>query len=66
MNKTLVLAGVLLIAVGLCWPWVSRIPFGKLPGDITVVRENVRFYFPVTTCIVISIIVTLLFRIFRK
>ncbi|WP_028578848.1 DUF2905 domain-containing protein [Desulfogranum japonicum] len=66
MNKTLVLVGALIIIAGLCWPWIRQIPFGKLPGDITVVRENFRFYFPVTSCVVISILATLLFHLFRK
>lgn len=66
MNRLLVGIGILCLVIGLGWPWLKNLPFGRLPGDITVVRENFRFYFPVTTSLVVSIVLTLLFWIFRK
>ena len=51
----------IIMAVGPNIPWI-----GKLPGDISIQRENFSFYFPLTTCIIISIILTLLFYFFRK
>lgn len=67
LGKGLILLGLILIIVGgilLLWP---RIPWiGKLPGDIFFKGEKVTFYFPITTCIVISIILTILFSIFRR
>lgn len=66
MQRILVVLGTLLIAAGLAWPWLSRLPLGRLPGDIVVVRPGFRFYFPLTTLILVSLIVSLLLRIFRR
>ncbi|MCD9120496.1 MULTISPECIES: DUF2905 domain-containing protein [Cupriavidus] len=66
MQRFLVIAGLALLAAGLAWPWLSRLPFGRLPGDIHIVREGFSFYFPITTCIVISLIVSVLIWLFRR
>jgi len=66
MQKVLVILGLLLVAAGLAWPWLRRIPFGRLPGDIHVVRDGFSFSFPIITCIVISILISLLLWIFRR
>jgi hypothetical protein len=66
MSRTLVTAGILLIAIGLFWPWLSKLPIGRLPGDIVIHRDNFRFYLPITTSIVASILLTLLFWLFRR
>jgi len=66
MNRTLILIGIGCIAAGLLWPWLRTLPLGRLPGDIVIVRDNVRFFFPLTTCIVISVVLTILFWLFRK
>ena len=67
IGKALIGIGIALIVLGaLFWlgdksPW-----FGRLPGDIRVEREHFRFYFPVTTCLIISFVLTLLFWLLRK
>ena len=66
MNRTLILIGLGCILLGILWPWVRTVPFGRLPGDIVIVRDNVRFFFPITTCIVISVVLSILFWLFRK
>jgi hypothetical protein len=67
LGKLLILLGVLIIVIGLLLLVGERIPWiGKLPGDIIIKRERFSFYFPITTCILISIILTLLFALFRK
>ena len=66
MQRFLVIAGIVLLVAGLAWPWLSRLPFGRLPGDIHVVREGFSFHFPIVTSIVISVLVSILFWIFRK
>ena len=66
MQRLFVLLGVVLLAVGLFWPWLQKFPFGRLPGDIFIKREGFQFFFPLTTCILISIVLTLLFWLFRK
>lgn len=66
MQKILVIAGLLLVACGLLWPWISRLPFGRLPGDISIEREGYSFYFPITSGIVISLLISLLLWLFRR
>ena len=66
MQRFLIIAGIVLLVAGLAWPWLSRLPFGRLPGDIHVVREGFSFHFPIMTSIVISVLVSVLFWIFRK
>lgn len=66
MRRTLIIVGVLLVLVGVALPWLSRLPLGRLPGDIVIVRPGFRFYFPITTMIIVSIIVTVLLHIFRR
>ncbi|MCL2340076.1 MAG: DUF2905 domain-containing protein [Proteobacteria bacterium] len=66
MNKTLILLGLACIAAGVLWPWLRTLPFGRLPGDILIVRDNVRLFLPLTSCIVVSLVLTVLFWLFRK
>lgn len=66
MQRFLIITGVVLLAAGLFWPWVSRLPFGRLPGDISIVREGFTFHFPLMTSIVISVVITILLWIFRR
>lgn len=66
MQRTLIIVGITLLVAGLLWPWLSKLPFGRLPGDIGIERENFSFYFPLATAIVISIVVSLLLWLFRK
>ena len=62
----LIIAGAVLIAVGVAWPWLRALRLGRLPGDIVVQHPGVHIYFPVVTCLAVSAAVTLLFWIFRK
>lgn len=66
MQRFLVIAGIVLLVAGLAWPWISKLPLGRLPGDIHVVREGFSFHFPIVTSIVVSLVVSLLFWIFRR
>lgn len=66
MRRLLIGLGVLLVVIGVSWPWLSRLPFGRLPGDIVIVRPGFRFYFPLTTMILVSLLISLLLRIFRR
>ncbi|MDX1810485.1 MAG: DUF2905 domain-containing protein [Gammaproteobacteria bacterium] len=66
MAKTLIAIGVIFIVIGLLWPWIQKSNLGRLPGDIVVQKENFSFYFPIVTSIVISLVLTLLFWLFRK
>lgn len=66
MGKILIILGGILIVLGLLWPWLQQLPFGRLPGDILIKREGFQFFFPLTTCILISILVTLIFWLLKK
>lgn len=66
MGKLLVVLGLALVAIGLAWPWLGKIPWGRLPGDIVVERENVRFYFPLMTGLIASIVLTIVIWLLRK
>lgn len=66
MGKTLVFAGLAIAAVGLVLWGLSSVPYvGRLPGDIYIRRGNFTFYFPLVTCLIISIALTLLFSLMR-
>jgi len=54
MSRALVIFGLLIIVVGLLWPWLGRLPIGHLPGDIVIRRQGFTFYFPLTTMILVS------------
>jgi Protein of unknown function (DUF2905) len=66
LQRWLILLGVVFLVVGLAWPWLARLGLGHLPGDIHIEREDFSFHFPLVTCIVISVVVSLIFWIFRK
>jgi hypothetical protein len=65
MARTLISIGVLLVIIGLLWPWLKNIPLGRLPGDIIIHRPHFRLYFPVTSSIVVSLLLALLLWLFR-
>ena len=66
MGRWLVIAGIVLVVAGLAWPWVTRLGLGHLPGDIIIQKGNVRFYFPLMTSIVVSIVLSLLIWLFNR
>jgi hypothetical protein len=67
IGKILIFCGLVLVAVGLIFLLGPKIPWlGKLPGDITIKKDNFTFYFPLASSIVISILLTILFSLFRR
>lgn len=64
MGKLLIIVGLLIAGVGLLM--VLGVPLGRLPGDITVRRGNVSFSFPIVTCIVLSVVLTLVLAALRR
>jgi hypothetical protein len=66
MQRLLIIAGIALIAVGLLWPWVMKIPLFRLPGDIVVNKPHLKVYVPITTMVVLGVVVSLLLWIIRK
>lgn len=66
IQKWLITLGIALLVVGLAWPWLAKLGLGKLPGDIVVRREDFSFYFPITTSILVSLVVTLILWLFKR
>lgn len=66
MQRTLIIIGLAVLLIGLLWPWISRLGLGRLPGDIIIRREGGTFYFPIMTSILVSLLLSLLFWLFRK
>ena len=66
MQRFLIILGLSILVAGLAWPWLVKLGLGKLPGDIHIERDNFSFYFPLTTGIFISLVVSLLLWIFRR
>jgi hypothetical protein len=67
LGKLLVVAGIVLVVLGAVYFLAGRLPWiGRLPGDIVVRREGFTFYFPLTTSILVSVVLTLLFWLFRR
>ena len=66
MQRLLLLAGALLLLSGLLWPWVSRIPLGRLPGDLLIDRPGIKVYVPITTMLIVSVVVSAILWLFRR
>lgn len=66
MQKIFIIVGVFFLIVGITWPLLKKLNLGHLPGDIIIQKENFSFYFPITTCIIISIIVSIIFWVLKK
>ena len=67
MQKLLILGGICLVIAGLAWPFLSRLGLGRLPGDIAIETQNGGgFYFPIVTCIVVSVVLSLVFWVAGK
>ncbi len=61
MSRTLIVIGIVIVAIGLLWPWLSRIGLGRLPGDIVIQRDNFTLYVPIMTGLIISVVLSLIF-----
>jgi len=66
MQRALIFAGVILVLVGIAWPWIARLGLGRLPGDIRIETESGGFYFPIVTCLVISVVLSIALWLLRR
>jgi len=66
MQKPLIIIGMVVVVIGLLWPWLGKIPLGHLPGDIVINKAHMKIYIPVTSMIVVSLIISFLLWFFRK
>ena len=65
MQKILIIIGIILLIVGLLYPYIKKLGIGQLPGDILFKTGNSTFFFPVMTCLIISIVLTIIFNLFK-
>lgn len=66
MNRFLIAIGLIIVAIGVLWPFISRVGLGRLPGDIAIKTENGGFYFPIVTCLILSVVLSLIFWLLRR
>ena len=66
MSRFLIVLGLVILALGLLWPVLGRLGLGRLPGDIVIQRGNFSFYFPLATCIVVSVLLSVVFWLFNR
>jgi hypothetical protein len=66
MARWLIILGAVLIVAGLLWPWLTNLGLGRLPGDIVIERDNFRAYVPITTSIVISVVLSLILWLLNR
>jgi hypothetical protein len=66
MQRALIVIGLMVLVAGLLWPWLGQLPLGRLPGDLVFERPGFRLYVPITTMILVSIVITIVLWIFRQ
>lgn len=65
MQRALIVIGIVIVLADILWPWLSQLPLGRLPGDIVVERPGFRFYLPITTMLLVSLLLSLIAWLFR-
>ena len=66
IQKTLIIIAILFVIIGLLFPFLRELGLGRLPGDIVIKKENSSFYFPIVTCIIVSVLISLILMFFKK
>jgi hypothetical protein len=66
MSRTLIIIGLVIVTVGILWPWLARVGFGRLPGDILIQRENFTIYIPVATGLLFSVVLSVLLWLINR
>jgi hypothetical protein len=66
MQKALIVLGLAALFLGLLWPWLGRLPLGRLPGDILIERENFRLYLPLSSMLLVSGLISLIVWLLRR
>ena len=66
MSRTLIIVGLAIASIGLLWPWVTKLGLGRLPGDIYIQRDDFTFYAPITTGILISLVLSLILWLWSR
>jgi len=66
MGRFLIIAGIVLLVLGLLWPWIGKLGLGRLPGDIVIEREHFRLYLPIMTSLILSLLLSALLWFFGR
>jgi hypothetical protein len=66
VSRTLIIIGLVFVVIGILWPWLARLGLGRLPGDILVERGNFSIYIPITTGLLFSIVLSVMFWLFSR
>jgi len=66
MTRILITIGIILIIIGLAWPLIQKLGLGRLPGDIIIEKENFRFYLPITSAIIVSVVFSVILWLLRR
>ena len=66
MNRGLIFIGAVILAIGVLWPWLRRLPLFRLPGDIAIDRPGFKLFIPITTMLLVSLVVSVLMWLFRR
>ena len=66
MTRFLVALGLVIMVAGLLWPYLGQLGLGRLPGDIVIERKNMTFYFPLMTCLLVSVLFSLVFWVVNR
>jgi hypothetical protein len=66
MARFLIVLGLAILVIGLLWPYLSRIGLGHLPGDVVIKRDSVTFYFPLVTCLLLSLVFSLILWVVNR
>ena len=66
MQRALIIIGLAIVGVGLLWPWLSKLGLGRLPGDIRIETDSGGFYFPLMTCLIISVVLSVILWLIRR
>jgi hypothetical protein len=66
MSRTLIIIGLVIVAIGILWPVITKLGLGRLPGDIIIDRGNFRLYIPIATSILVSVVLSLVLWLFNR
>jgi uncharacterized protein HemY len=66
VSRWLIGIGLVLVAAGLLWPWITQLGLGRLPGDIAIERGNFSFYFPILTCVIVSVVLSFILWLLNR
>jgi hypothetical protein len=66
MNRLFIVLGTAIVLIGLAWPWLKRLPLFRLPGDIVIDRPGFRFFFPITTMLLVSAVISVIAWVMRR